>query len=96
MHSFLQPLDHRIPMVATEDIAQTAVELLRESWKGVRIVEVGRAGALLLRRCGSCTCERPPHPCAKRNSSSLYLGRAVPLTRNEESTGSNANGGRLQ
>jgi NAD(P)H dehydrogenase (quinone) len=40
VHSFLQPLDHRIPMVATEDIAQTAVELLRESWKGVRIVEL--------------------------------------------------------
>jgi NAD(P)H dehydrogenase (quinone) len=40
VHSFLQPLDHRISMVATEDIAQTAVELLGESWKGVRIVEL--------------------------------------------------------
>ena len=40
MHSFLQPLDHRIPMVATEDIAQTAVELLGQSWNGVRIVEL--------------------------------------------------------
>ena len=40
VHSFLQPLDHRIPMVATEDIAQTAVELLGESWQGVRIVEL--------------------------------------------------------
>ena len=40
VHSFLQPLDHRIPMVATEDIAQAAVELLGESWKGVRIVEL--------------------------------------------------------
>jgi uncharacterized protein YbjT (DUF2867 family) len=40
VHSFLQPLDHRIPMVAMEDIAQTAVELLGESWKGVRIVEL--------------------------------------------------------
>ena len=40
VHTFLQPLDHRIPMVATEDIAQTAVELLGESWKGVRIVEL--------------------------------------------------------
>jgi NAD(P)H dehydrogenase (quinone) len=40
VHSFLQPLDHRIPMVATEDIAQTAVELLGESWKGIRIVEL--------------------------------------------------------
>jgi NAD(P)H dehydrogenase (quinone) len=40
VHSFLQPLDHRIPMVATEDIAQTAVELLGQSWKGVRLVEL--------------------------------------------------------
>ena len=38
VHTFLQPLDHRIPMVATEDIAQTAVELLGQSWNGVRIV----------------------------------------------------------
>jgi NAD(P)H dehydrogenase (quinone) len=40
VHSFLQPLDHRIPMVATEDIAQTAVELLGQSWNGVHIVEL--------------------------------------------------------
>lgn len=40
VHSFLQPLERRIPMVATEDIAQTAVELLGESWKGIRIVEL--------------------------------------------------------
>ena len=40
VHSFLQPLDHRIPMVATEDIAQTAVELLGQSWDGVCIVEL--------------------------------------------------------
>jgi NAD(P)H dehydrogenase (quinone) len=40
VHSFLQPLDHRIPMVATEDIAQTAVDLLRETWDGVRVVEL--------------------------------------------------------
>ena len=40
VHSFLQPLDHKIPMVATEDIAQTAVELLGQSWEGIRIVEL--------------------------------------------------------
>jgi NAD(P)H dehydrogenase (quinone) len=40
VHTFLQPLDHKIPMVATEDIAQTAAALLGESWKGVRIVEL--------------------------------------------------------
>jgi NAD(P)H dehydrogenase (quinone) len=38
--SFLQPLDHRIPMVAAGDIARTAAELLGEAWTGVRIIEL--------------------------------------------------------
>jgi NAD(P)H dehydrogenase (quinone) len=38
--SFLQPLDHRIPMVAAGDIARTAGELLGETWTGVRIIEL--------------------------------------------------------
>jgi NAD(P)H dehydrogenase (quinone) len=38
--SFLQPLDHPIPMVATADIGSTAADLLRESWRGLRIVEL--------------------------------------------------------
>jgi NAD(P)H dehydrogenase (quinone) len=38
--SFLQPLDHRIPMVAANDIARTAAELLGETWTGVRVVEL--------------------------------------------------------
>ena len=38
--SFLQPLDHRIPMVAAADIARTAAEILKETWTGVRVVEL--------------------------------------------------------
>lgn len=38
--SFLQPLDHRIPMVAAADIARTAAEILHETWTGVRVVEL--------------------------------------------------------
>jgi NAD(P)H dehydrogenase (quinone) len=38
--SFLQPLDHQIPMVATSDIAGTAAELLKEIWTGVRVIEL--------------------------------------------------------
>ncbi|WP_118137613.1 NmrA family NAD(P)-binding protein [Oceanicella sp. SM1341] len=38
--SFLQPLDHPIPMVATSDIGRTAASLLRETWGGTRIVEL--------------------------------------------------------
>ncbi|HEY2545521.1 MAG TPA: NmrA family NAD(P)-binding protein [Candidatus Acidoferrum sp.] len=38
--SFLQPLDHSIPMIATADIAQMATDLLNQTWTGVRIVEL--------------------------------------------------------
>jgi NAD(P)H dehydrogenase (quinone) len=38
--SFLQPLDHPIPMVATADVGRTAAALLRENWTGQRIVEL--------------------------------------------------------
>jgi NAD(P)H dehydrogenase (quinone) len=38
--SFLQPLDHRIPMVAAADIARTAAEILHETWTGVRVIEL--------------------------------------------------------
>ena len=38
--SFLQPLNHQIPMVATADVGSTAANLLRESWTGLRIVEL--------------------------------------------------------
>jgi uncharacterized protein YbjT (DUF2867 family) len=37
---FLQPLDKPVPMVATEDIGQVAAELLQNSWKGHRVVEL--------------------------------------------------------
>lgn len=40
LHSFLQPLDKPVPMVATRDIAQVAAELLHDTWDGVRIVEL--------------------------------------------------------
>lgn len=38
--SFLQPFDHPIPMIATQDIGETAAALLRETWTGQRIVEL--------------------------------------------------------
>jgi uncharacterized protein YbjT (DUF2867 family) len=40
LHSFLQPLDRPVPMVATADIGHLAAELLLESWQGVREVEL--------------------------------------------------------
>jgi uncharacterized protein YbjT (DUF2867 family) len=38
--SFLQPLDHPIPMVATRDIAEVAAELLQQTWTGTRVIEL--------------------------------------------------------
>ncbi|AOJ35545.1 NAD(P)H-binding protein [Burkholderia metallica] len=40
VHSFLQPLDRPVPMVATEDVGRVAAALLQEEWAGVRIVEL--------------------------------------------------------
>ena len=38
--SFLQPLDRGVPMVATADIGRVAAEMLGETWRGRRIVEL--------------------------------------------------------
>ena len=38
--SFLQPLDRALPMVATADIGRVAAELMQETWKGRRVVEL--------------------------------------------------------
>jgi NAD(P)H dehydrogenase (quinone) len=38
--SFLQPLDRKVPMVATEDVGRVAAELLRQDWSGRRVVEL--------------------------------------------------------
>jgi uncharacterized protein YbjT (DUF2867 family) len=40
IHSFLQPLDRAVPMVATADVGRTAAELIVETWIGQRIVEL--------------------------------------------------------
>ena len=40
VHSFLQPLNHQTPMVATADIGRMATDLLRENWTGLRIIEL--------------------------------------------------------
>ena len=40
IHSFLQPLDKRVPMVATADIGTLAAQLLQQDWAGRRVVEL--------------------------------------------------------
>jgi uncharacterized protein YbjT (DUF2867 family) len=40
LHSFLQPADKPVPMVATKDVGGTAAALLLEDWQGTRIVEL--------------------------------------------------------
>jgi uncharacterized protein YbjT (DUF2867 family) len=40
IRSYLQPLGHAVPMVATEDVGRTAAQLLQEDWAGHRIVEL--------------------------------------------------------
>jgi NAD(P)H dehydrogenase (quinone) len=40
VHSFLQPLDKPVPMVATADVGRVAAQLLQETWNGKRVVEL--------------------------------------------------------
>lgn len=40
LRSFLQPADKAFPMVATKDVGRVAAALLRENWRGTRIVEL--------------------------------------------------------
>jgi uncharacterized protein YbjT (DUF2867 family) len=40
IHSYLQPIEHAIPMIATKDIGALAGTLLPESWSGKRVVEL--------------------------------------------------------
>jgi NAD(P)H dehydrogenase (quinone) len=40
IHSFLQPLDRAIPMVAAADVGRVAAELILETWIGQRVVEL--------------------------------------------------------
>jgi len=40
IHSYLQPIEHAIPMIATKDIGALAGTLQLESWSGKRVVEL--------------------------------------------------------
>jgi len=40
VHSFLQPLDKAVPMVATADVGRVAAQLLQQTWNGKRVVEL--------------------------------------------------------
>jgi len=44
--SFLQPLDRKIPMVGTADVGRVAAELLQDSRKGNRVVELEGPGRM--------------------------------------------------
>eukprot|EP01132_Coremiostelium_polycephalum_P022812 gene22812-27101_t len=40
IHSFLQPLDKTVPMIATADVGRLAAQLLQQHWSGRRVVEL--------------------------------------------------------
>jgi len=43
IHSYLQPLDRAIPMIATDDVGRTAAAQLQERWEGSRVIELEAA-----------------------------------------------------
>jgi len=40
IHSYLQPLDKAVPMIATADVGKLAAALLQQRWQGQRVVEL--------------------------------------------------------
>ena len=40
IHSYLQPLDKAVPMIATADVGKLAATLLQQNWEGKRVVEL--------------------------------------------------------
>ncbi len=44
--SFLDPLNLRVPMIATKDIGTLAAELLQQTWSGHRVIELAAEPAL--------------------------------------------------
>jgi NAD(P)H dehydrogenase (quinone) len=40
IHSFLQPTDRRLAMVAARDVGRVAAELIQQDWTGTRVVEL--------------------------------------------------------
>jgi uncharacterized protein YbjT (DUF2867 family) len=40
VHSFLQPLDKTVPMIATDDVGRCAANLLQQQWQGERVIEL--------------------------------------------------------
>ena len=40
-YSFVQPVDLKVPMIATEDIGNEVARLLTSEWSGKRIIELG-------------------------------------------------------
>ena len=44
LHSFLQPTDRRLAMVAARDVGRAAAELIQQDWTGTRVVELEGPG----------------------------------------------------
>lgn len=53
VHSFLQPLDKPVPMIATADIGELASRLLQQDWSGVRTIELESAHRITPNEIGS-------------------------------------------
>jgi uncharacterized protein YbjT (DUF2867 family) len=64
LRSFLQPADKAFPMVATQDVGHVTARLLREDWRGTRIVELegpARASPNDLAQAFAVALKRPVH-----------------------------------
>jgi uncharacterized protein YbjT (DUF2867 family) len=60
--SFLQPLSRPVPMVATADVGRVAAQLLQQTWRGTRIVELEGPRRISPNDIAACFADILGHP----------------------------------
>jgi uncharacterized protein YbjT (DUF2867 family) len=64
--SYLQPLDRKIAMIATDDVGRVAADLLLEDWAGHRIVELEAAQRVSPQDIAAALAKAIGHPVSVR------------------------------
>jgi uncharacterized protein YbjT (DUF2867 family) len=95
IRSYLQPLDHAVPMVATEDVGRTVAELLREGWAGHRVVEL-QAERVTPNAIASAFAKALDRPVRAEAAPRAALGGDLPRRRHAQPVSPHADGRRVQ
>ncbi len=86
LNTFLTPLDHGYPMIATEDIGDLVAAVLQETWNGARVLELEaprRYSMLDATATFSSLLDRPvtANPIPRQDWADLFVQQGMPADR---------------